>query len=192
MMKDHYDRPGSAGARTILAVLLTSVLLAGCGSTVAPSTASSTARIVVGPTATTGPGSWAFAEVAQPDVVTHAPSLLPGYQCSPCHPAAASQLFGIAPVDGGFIAVGVQQPPAEAIVLRSLDGSRWQPDANWTAAEGTAAIAAASDQAHRTVVVGSATTGGAAWVEADGTWSAADGAGLTGSRGATALTAVVP
>ena len=137
-----------------------------------------------------GPGSWASADVVQPDVVTQAPSLEPGYQCSPCHPAAASQLFGIAPASGGFVAVGVQQPPAEAIVLGSTDGLRWEPDAAWAPADGTAAIAAASDGA-RTVVVGSGPAGSAAWTGVDGTWTMADPAGLAGSPGATAMTAVV-
>ena len=54
--------------------------------TVEPSSGPSTAPIAVGPTAATGPGSWASADVVQPDVVTQAPSLEPGYHCSPCHP----------------------------------------------------------------------------------------------------------
>ena len=89
-------------------------MVAGCGAHVDPSSRP-TAPMAAAPTIASGPGPWAAADVVQPDVVTQAPSLEPGYQCSPCHPAAASQLFGIAPVPDGFIAVGVQQPPAEAI-----------------------------------------------------------------------------
>ncbi len=169
--------------------LLAALIVVGCGAHVDPSSRP-TAPVAAAPTIASGPGSWAAADVVQPDVVTQAPSLEPGYQCSPCHPAAASQLFGIAPASGGFIAVGVQQPPAEAIVLGSTDGLRWEPDVAWVRADGTAAIAAASDGA-RTVVVGSGPSGSAAWTEVDGTWRMADPAGLAGSPGATAMTAVV-
>ena len=189
-MNDHYDIVGSRARALVTGGLLAALLVAGCGANVEPSSGPSTAPVAVGPTAATGPGSWASADVVQPDVVTQAPSLEPGYHCSPCHPAAASQLFGIAPAGDGFVAVGVQQPPAEAILLRSHDGVRWEPDAAWTPAEGTAAIAVASDGS-RTVVVGSGHAGAAAWAGSDGTWTAADPAGLGGSPGATAMTAVV-
>src|SRR4029079_4426772 len=116
-MYDHYDHGGSRVRALLACGLLAALLVAGCGANVEPSTA----PIAVGPTAATGPGSWASADVVQPDVVTQAPSLEPGHHCSPCPPAAASQLFGIAPVQGGFIALGVQQPPAEAILLRVSD-----------------------------------------------------------------------
>ena len=160
-MNDHYCNVSRQGARALVTSgLLAALLVAGCGANVEPSSGPSTAPIAVGPTAATGPGSWASADVVQPDVVTQAPSLEPGYHCSPCHPAAASQLFGIAPAGDGFVAVGVQQPPAEAILLRSHDGVRWEPDAAWAPAEGTAAIAAASDGS-RTVVVGSGHAGAA-------------------------------
>ena len=189
-MNDHYVAVSTNPRALVTSLLLAALLVAGCAANTEPSTAPSTAPIAVGPTAATGPGSWAFAGVVQPDVVTQAPSLEPGFHCSPCHPAAASQLFGIAPDPGGFVAVGVQQPPAEAILLRSSDGLRWEPDAAWAPAEGTAAIGAASDGA-RTVVVGSGQGAAAAWVGEDGTWTAADPAGLAGSPGATAMTGVV-
>lgn len=187
-MNDRYQAV-DPGARTAVSAFLAALIVVGCGAHVDPSSRP-TAPVAAAPTIASGPGSWAAADVVQPDVVTQAPSLEPGYQCSPCHPAAASQLFGIAPVSGGFIAVGVQQPPAEAIVLGSTDGLRWEPDVAWVRANGTAAIAAASDGA-RTVVVGSGPSGSAAWTEVDGTWRMADSAGLAGSPGATAMTAVV-
>ncbi len=174
----------------VAALLIGAVLLTGCGASVEPSSPATGAPGAVAPTIASGPGSWASADVVQPDVVTQAPSLEPGYHCSPCHPAAAGQLFGIAPTADGFVAVGVQQPPAEAILLASTDGVRWAPDAAWAPVEGTAAIAAASDGA-RTVVVGSGQSGAAAWTGTHGTWTMADqGGDLAGSPGATAMTAV--
>jgi hypothetical protein len=181
-MNDHYLRRAAA--------LAAALVVAACGSTMTPSgtpeSAASAAPTAVGQP---DPNAWAFADVVQPDVVTQAPSLLPGYHCSPCHPAAASQLFGVAPSAAGFLAVGVQQPPAEAIAVATQDGRTWQPVA-WDTGEGTTAIAAATDH-DRTVVVGSGPAGAAAWTLRGGTWTAATGDALDGEVGSTAMMAVV-
>ena len=199
-MNDHYIESGigwggsgirRAGNRVVAAALVAVVVVAGCGMNLppAPPTTPPAASAAQGPTATVDPRAWAFAGVLQPDVVTQAPSLQPGYHCSPCHPAAASQLFGIAATSDGFLAVGVQQPPAEAILLASADGRSFEPVAGWDPGERTTAIAVASDPA-RTVVVGSGPAGADAWVRVDRTWTAAQPRDLDGSRGATAMTSV--
>ena len=137
-MNDHYIQSGigwggsgvgRAGNRVVAAALVAVVVAAGCGTNLppAPPTTPPAASAAQGPTATVDPRAWAFAGVVQPDVVTQAPSLQPGYHCSPCHPAAASQLFGITATSDGFLAVGVQQPPAEAILLASADGRSLSP-----------------------------------------------------------------
>src|SRR4051812_41314433 len=99
MRNDHYLRrriQGGFRRRAVAAAAAAIVLAAGCASqptilpSVAPSaTAGSSSPASAGP----GPDAWAFADLVPPDVVTQAPSLEPGFHCSPCHPAAASQLF---------------------------------------------------------------------------------------------------
>jgi hypothetical protein len=172
-------------------LLVVAVMLAvtACVSP-APSTSPSLPSPTASPSSPGRPavGTWEFATVAQPDVVTQAPSLEPGYHCSPCHPAAASALFGITATAAGFLAVGVQQPPAVAIAVASPDGRTWTP-LPWDPGERTTAIAAAY-AGDRTVVVGSGPDGAAAWV-LQRTWTAASPDGLDGMPGATAMTAVV-
>src|SRR5262249_5297397 len=147
------------------------------GPTPSPAAIASSSPAPAPSASAAGPDTWAFADVAQPGAVTQAPSLQPGYHCSPCHPAAASQLFVLAPLPGaGFLGVGVQQPPAVAIAVSSPDGQSWTP-VDWQPGEGTTAIAAAT-QGARTVVVGSDSAGAAAWVRTDAGWAPADPANL--------------
>ncbi len=181
-MIDHY--------KPLVALIAVVAISAGCGQTAvpsAPATIASPAASAAGPA---DPDAWAFANVVQPDVVTQAPSLEPGYHCSPCHPAAASQLFGVTATASGFLGVGVQQPPAEAVAVSTSDGTTWQPVA-WDPGESTTAIAATS-AGDRTVVVGSGPAGAAAWVLQAGSWTPATGQALDGEPGSTAMTAVVP
>src|SRR5262245_58320352 len=138
-MNDHYQSRRARLRLRVPAMALAGLLVAGCGATLEHSSGPTLGPLAEAPTIATGPGTWSSADVVQPDVVTQAPSLEPGFHCSPCHPAAASQLFGIAAIPGGFVAVGVQQPPAEAILLASPDGARWSPDPAWTPVEGTTA-----------------------------------------------------
>jgi hypothetical protein len=175
-------------------VLVLAGLVAACSPqpNVAPSAGPAGSAVASPGAASAGarPGSWSAAEVVQPDLVTQAPSLEPGIHCSPCHPAAASQLFGMSASPDGFLAVGVQQPPASAIALASTDGRRWLP-IPWDPGAETTAIAAASGTGG-VAVVGSAPGGAAAWLRREGAWATGAGADLAGPRGATAMTAVVP
>src|SRR4051795_2149165 len=186
MAIDHYVTRLAAAA-----VLVASAVLAGaCGSNVAPTaTAVPASAAVASARPSVDPDAWSFAAVVQPDEVTQAPSLEPGYHCSPCHPSAASQLFGMTATPSGFLGVGVQQPPAVAIAVSSPDGRTWQPVA-WDPGERTTAVAAAS-AGDRTVVVGSGPAGASAWVLRGGSWTPASGDALQGEVGATAMTAVV-
>ena len=201
-------------ARWSVIVVALAALLVGCGADVVPTSppaatatapsAAAVSQAAPSPTASSAgtssspvpsgagrvdPDAWAFADVLQPDVVTQAPSLEPGFHCSPCHPAAASQLFGVTGTSSGFLGVGVQQPPAIAVAVATSDGRTWEPVA-WDPGERTTAIAAAS-LGDDTVVVGSGPTGAAAWVLRNGAWTPASGDALEGEVGATAMTAVV-
>jgi hypothetical protein len=181
-MNGHYAKRAAAAALLVAAVVACSPTASpspGPGGTGAPASDAATA-----------PDAWRFANVVQPDAVTQAPSLQPGYHCSPCHPSAASQLFGVSPTASGALAVGVQQPPAVAIAVATSDGQAWQPVA-WDPGEATTAIAVAS-AGPTTVVVGSGPDGAAAWLLRDGTWTRGTGGALAGQRGSTAMTAVVP
>jgi len=187
-MNDHYLRRGRR-----LAVAAAIVLASACQAAPTPVPSAPTGPVSSpAPSASTatGPDAWAFADVAQPGAVTDAPSLQPGFHCSPCHPAAASQLFGVAPLPGGgFLGVGVQQPLPVATAVSSADGRTWATVDDWQPGDDTTAIAAASN-GDRTAVVGSAASGAAAWLRTAAGWAAADPAGLEGPRGATAMTAV--
>ncbi|HET7026465.1 MAG TPA: hypothetical protein VFI28_02110 [Candidatus Limnocylindrales bacterium] len=132
--------------------------------------ASSIAACATAPVASRAPSSsspaptdrWQDALLAQPSAVTTAPSLEPGYECHPCHFLAENQLFGVVATGGTTIAVGVQQPPAQAVAFESVDGRRWAPLSGFTAALGTTALAIATN-GRRSVIVGSAPTGATSW-----------------------------
>jgi hypothetical protein len=97
-----------------------------------------------------------------PFAVASAPSLEPGYFCDPCHELAENQLFGVGDMPGGLVAVGVQQPPAEAVAFASSDGRRRVPLSGFSGATTTMAIAVAS-AGTRTVIVGLEHRLAAAW-----------------------------
>jgi hypothetical protein len=110
--------------------------------------------------------------VAQPSEVTSAPSLQPGYQCHPCHFLAENQFLGVGPSTGGTIAVGVQEPPAQAVAFSSTDGTHWAALSGFIGAPGSTAIATASN-GPRTVIVGLDHDGATAWASDGGTWTQA-------------------
>ena len=110
--------------------------------------------------------------MALPSPVTTAPSLLPGYNCHPCHFLAEDQFLGVGESPAGFIAVGVQQPPAQAIAFTSTDGTAWVGLPGFSGVDGTTAIAVTSNGA-RTVIVGLDPGGATAWASAGGTWTQA-------------------
>ncbi|HEU4671564.1 MAG TPA: hypothetical protein VFS32_01565 [Candidatus Limnocylindrales bacterium] len=173
------------------------LLAGGCGQSTPPVTPIPTATRTAPPAAPASVAplpspdvAWVVADVAQPSAVTDAPSVAPGQFCSPCHPAAESQLFGVAATSDGLVAVGVQQPPAVAVAFESHDGSRWQPASGFAPGLGTSALGVASG-AGRTIVVGRDDAGAAAWIrDAAATWRAATGVDLAGPAGATAMTSV--
>lgn len=160
-------------------VFAAAVLLGGCASAPAapPGTDPPTPQ-TSGPTASSalpvaGPSDpWAEANVVQPSPVTSAPTLLPGFQCHPCHFLAENQFFGVGGSTAGFVAVGVQQPPAQAIAFSSSDGTEWAPVPGFVGATGTTAIAVA-ENGPRTVIVGLDHSGATAWVSDGGSWTQA-------------------
>jgi hypothetical protein len=137
--------------------------------------------------------AWGDAAIVQPDAVNAFASQPPGYYCDPCHNLAEDNLFGVAAVAGGFIAVGAVTPPARAIALRSTDGSTWSPVDGLAADQGSAAVAAA--QAGTAVVlVGHDPSGATAWVlDPHGGWTRApDQASLRVPYAAGGMTSIVP
>ena len=164
----------------IVAVL--SIATAGCGT--GPATAGGQSATAIpaatgtpavasplSPTPTAG-DAWQVADVAQPAEVVVAPSLEPGYFCDPCHAPAQNQLLGVGGSSAETIAVGVEQPPAQAIAYSSTDGTHWTPLPGFAGAQGTTAIATASIGV-RTVIVGLDPSGATAWGSNGGGWTQA-------------------
>jgi hypothetical protein len=168
-----------AGARSIVAFGAAVVLVfAGCAST-PPSSPAPSAAVPSVRSSEVAPSSspdaveaWLPADVAQPSAVTSAPSLAPGYQCHPCHFLAENQLFGVGAIGSATIAVGVQQPPAQAVVFSSTDGTKWSSLAGFSGADGTTATAVATNGAS-SVIVGRSADGATAWSLRDGRWTEA-------------------
>jgi hypothetical protein len=161
------------GSPLLVALLL--VAMTGCApvpvptspsATVAPSPASP------GPSEAGTPDPWLAAEVAQPSDVTSPQSQPAGVQCHPCHFRAENQFLGATGSPLGPIAVGVQQPPAQAIAFVATDDLHWIPLAGFSGATGTTAIAAVSSGA-RTVIVGLDHRGATAWASDGGPWTPA-------------------
>ncbi len=152
------------------------VIVTGCGTvpvTPLPSAPTTTPASATPPSAApTASEAWLGVDLAQPSIVTVAPSFEPGYRCSPCHAPATGQLFGVGGSTGGLIAVGVQQPPAQAIALSSTDGTHWIPLPGFSGATGTSAVAEASNGV-RTVIVGLDHSGATAWASDGGAWTQA-------------------
>jgi hypothetical protein len=123
------------------------------------------------PSASAEPTPWLDATIAQPDGITTGQSAPPGVQGHPFHFLAENDLFGVGSWPGGLIAVGVQEPPAQAVAFSSRDGATWVPLDGFTGADGTTAIAAATN-AGRTVLVGLDAGGAAAWTSTGGVWTA--------------------
>lgn len=159
-------RPASALAAAL------AIALAGCGASTPTASlpARGSASPVPSPASPAEP--WRMVNLPQPAAVLSAPTLQPGFQCHPCHFLAEDQLFGVAATPGRFIAVGIEEPPAEAIAFSSADGATWTPLAGFTGATGTAAVAVASN-ATRTVIVGHDTSGATSWASGGGTWAQA-------------------
>jgi hypothetical protein len=173
--------------RSVGLACLVSLLVAGCEGQ--------------GPTATliapSQPASmaWSRGDIALPaDVVEVAPGSTPGMVCSPCHARQASLLFGITAADDQLLAVGIQQPPSEAIAYVSADDGRtWTAEPGFAPGADTGALAVAADGDGR-VIVGRRGREAAAWAATDGGWQAAPpAASLQGPAGGSAeLRAVVP
>lgn len=167
------------------AVLVASValLVAGCGAVPLPSPAGS---------ATPRPEfAWSRATIELPDdVVVIAPGSTPGIQCSPCHAVQASLMTGVVATGDGFLAVGQQLPPSEAVAYASRDGVTWTPEPGFAGDEETVAnaVAVAGDGGRR-VIVGSHGSAATAWAgTAAGTWTEAPpDVTLEGPPGGTAV-----
>ena len=149
------------------------------------------------PAATPSPAAsaadaWQTASIELPPAVMTGPSLEPGYFCDPCHALAEDQLFGVGESPTGLIAVGVQQPPAQAIAFESSDGTDWAPVPGFEGVSGTTAIATATN-GRLTVIVGSRPSGATAWASTGGPWTEAPPQGdLLVPYAAGAMTAVAP
>ena len=123
------------------------------------------------PSSSAEPTPWLDATIEQPDAITSGQSAAPGVQGHPFHFLAENDLFGVGSWAGGLLAVGVQEPPAQAVAFTSSDGSSWVPLATLKGADGTTGIAVATNDG-RTVVVGLDAGGAAAWTSTGGEWTA--------------------
>jgi hypothetical protein len=144
-------------------------------------------------TTPSGEPAWVVADVRQDDRVTDAPTLGPGYFCSPCHPPAQNLFLGLAAGPDGLLAVGVEQPPARPIVFASGDGRTWEPLAELPTTGPASALAVVATSS-RTVIVGNAGPAAASWAAGPGgAWNAApDQPSLQGPHGGSAaMTSVV-
>ncbi len=167
-----------AAIRRLVVGMAATILLAGCASTAVPTPSSVTPTQSV-PTAVpeallTPPQDlpWQYAEIEQPTPVLTVPSLLPGYQCHPCHYVAEDQLFAIAPWPDGLIAVGLLQPPAQPLAFSSTDGLGWQVVAGLSSRADATSNAVAT-VGNRTALVGSEHNGATAWAFDGQSWQQA-------------------
>jgi hypothetical protein len=113
--------------------------------------------------------------------------------CSPCHAPQVSLVFGVATTPFGWFASGVERPPAQAAVWRSVDqGATWQRVAGIPLLDSSIGLSIASNDG-RVVIVGRSSSGGAAWVTTDGEhWTASSDPALEGPAGGTGMNSVVP
>ncbi len=162
--------------RTLILAVALVVTVTGCGAVpVTPLPAGPTitpASAALASPAATAADAWLPVDLPQPSIVTIAPSLDPGYFCSPCHAPATGQLIGVGASSGGLIAVGVQQPPAEPVAFQSNDGTHWAPLPGFSGATGSSADAETSNGA-RAVIVGLDHSGATAWASDGGAWTQA-------------------
>ncbi len=182
----------------VLALALTVV---GCGATPSSSTGVTAAPAPASPAATANPASsdapappaWRDAAITQPAAVTGFASQPPGYRCDPCHNLSEDNLFGVAAVSGGYIAVGAVTPPASAIAFWSADGASWTPLPSFTGGDGSAAVGAA-EASDRIALVGHDPTGAMAWAGdlRTGWRQAPPQASLAVAHAAGGMTSVVP
>jgi hypothetical protein len=164
----------SAARRMALAVGL-ACAVAACSSQV--QTAAPSLAFLAGsgqPLASGGPGpaagSWIAARVEQPTSIEGQPTDAPAF-CSPCHPILGTYIEAMVAVQGGYLALGHDQPPSHAAAWISSDAATWKRVASLPAPDGSD-IAAAVAGSGGAVAVG--TSGGAAavWRTQDGaTWS---------------------
>ncbi len=162
--------------RAVVLPIAFAVAVTACGTVpVAPSAVAPTAPRASAARPSSVPavaGVWRAVDLTQPSIVTIAPSMKPGSFCSPCHAPATGQLLGVGPSPGGLIAVGVLQPPPQAVAFSSTDGSHWVPLPGFSGATGSSADAEASNGV-RAVMVGLDHNGAAAWASAGGAWTQA-------------------
>jgi len=97
------------------------------------------------------------------------PSLLPGYQCHPCHNLQEDQLFAVAPWQSGLITIGVVKPPSEPLAYTSNDGQIWQVVRGLSSSSDATPVGVTS-AGNRTVLVGNEHNGATAWAFDGNTW----------------------
>ena len=166
-----------------LRILAIAIAVAACTAQPRPSPS---------PGASAPPGPWVDASIVQPDAVTTEQSPPPGVLGHPFHFLAENDLFGVGSWPGGLIAVGVQEPPAQAVAFSSADGSTWVPLDGFRGADGTTAIAVATN-AGRTAIVGLDPGGAAAWTSSGGAWTATSSQpDLLAPHAGAAMTSVTP
>ena len=181
--------------RRIIAALACAMIAATCGAPLPSSLAPGPSQSLLagGETPAVTPAEpWAMADVEQPEAIQDAPSLLPGYQCHPCHFLAENDFVAVGASGSRLVAVGLQEPPAQAIAFTSTDGARWTAVPGFTDTSGGAAAAIAANGA-RTVVVGNDPAGATAWASTGGSWTEAPAqADLLVPYAAGGMTAITP
>ena len=155
-------------------------LMSGCASAAVPTPSAPPPASSISATQTSTPAlmtqqpdlPWQYADIDQPADVMTIPSLLPGYQCHPCHYVAENDLFAVSAWANGLISVGSLRPPARPMAFTSTDGTSWEVVSGLIAAEDATAAAVASS-ASRTVLVGNEHNGATSWAYDGRAWQQA-------------------
>jgi hypothetical protein len=139
--------------------------LAACSATPQPGSAA-----VASPSANGSSrveAAWLTARVEQPAVIEAAPTDAPVF-CSPCHPSVGTYIDAMVKFQGGFLALGHDQPPSHAAAWGSSDGLTWKRVMSLPAPDGSIISAAVTKKDGSVLAVGESAGRAAVWRSNDG------------------------
>ncbi len=158
--------------RSLLRAAILAVILAGCASTTPVSPPATSPAVSPAARATQSvpppvPGeAWSKAVAVQrPDVIVSAP--MPSSYFHPGHFEGQAYIVSVAPVSGGFVAVGYEWPGWRALSWRSTDGGATWALTDPGEGDDTFMNAVAADPGGTLVAVGRDGASAAAWTSTD-------------------------